>query len=80
MSLHPLQQAQASHIFYKDLLRFVQHGLRDFTGRSFEAGMPLLAGALAEKVADSLNLLPNKPLASPATCWMKGMRWLTGNT
>lgn len=63
MSLHPLQQAQASRSFYKELLRFIQHGLRDFTGRSFEAEMPLLAGALAERVADSLHLLPNKPLA-----------------
>ncbi len=84
MSLHPLQQAQASHIFYKDLLRFVQHGLRDFTGRSFEAGMPLLAGALAEKVADSLNLLPNKPLAfsrdvldeGHALAYRKYLNWL----
>lgn len=63
MSLHPLQQAQASRTFYKDMLRFIQNGLRDMTGTRFEAELPLLSGALAERVADSLHLLPNKPLA-----------------
>lgn len=63
VDLHPLQLAQAAHKFYKDLLRFVQDGMRDTLGQPQSTALPLLAGALAERATNSAHLFPNKPLA-----------------
>lgn len=63
VDLHPLQLAQAAHKFYKDLLRFVQDGMRDTLGQPQSAALPLLAAALTERATHNAHLFPSKPLA-----------------
>lgn len=84
MEFHPLQQAHATHLLYKDMLRFIEQGLTDWTGRKLETGLALLSGQLAASVADSLRLLPSKPVAftQPVLSagverhYIKYLRWL----